>query len=352
MYRKTFTFNGRRYYVRGRTEQEAIEKTVRLKEKLGRDEVVIESSMRVRDWIDICIDTYKTNLQPATLKKYKSRMRTCVTEPLGNYALKSVKPIQCQLALNRQAGKSKWYINQTYQMMNFIFEKAVENKLISSNPAKNIVRPAGTKSTHRALTKTEQAVFLTAAKDHIHGLLFLLMYGCGCRPSEAAAVEGRDLTLKEGRLYLHIRGTKSKAADRYVPVPPEVRALLPDHPDPFTPLCTTSNGNKICERQIRRAWHSMEREMNILMGCRLYRNQLVPPYPLADDLTPYCLRHTYCTNLRDMGIDIRTAQYLMGHSDIKMTANIYTHTCIDDLSDDWDKINRRDTGCDTPAASR
>ncbi len=61
------------------------------------------------------------------------------------------------------------------------------------------------------------------------------------------------------------------------------------------------------------------------MGYKVYRNQLVPPYPLADDFVPYDLRHTFCTDLQKKGIDIRTAQYLMGHSDIQMTANIYTH---------------------------
>ena len=57
----------------------------------------------------------------------------------------------------------------------------------------------------------------------------------------------------------------------------------------------------------------------------MYRNQLIAPYPLADDFVPYNLRHTYCTGLQKKGIDIRTAQYLMGHSDISLTANIYTH---------------------------
>ena len=65
--------------------------------------------------------------------------------------------------------------------------------------------------------------------------------------------------------------------------------------------------------------------MNISMGCRVYRNQLIPPLALADDFVPYDLRHTYCTDLQKKGVDIRTAQYLMGHADIKMTANIYTH---------------------------
>lgn len=75
----------------------------------------------------------------------------------------------------------------------------------------------------------------------------------------------------------------------------------------------------------KRAWKSLRRAMNIEMGCRVYRNQLISPLPLAEDLVPYCFRHTYCTNLQKHGIDIRIAQYLMGHADIKMTANIYTH---------------------------
>lgn len=37
------------------------------------------------------------------------------------------------------------------------------------------------------------------------------------------------------------------------------------------------------------------------------------------------LRHTYATLLHDAGIDLKLAQYLLGHSDIKVTANIYTH---------------------------
>ena len=56
--------------------------------------------------------------------------------------------------------------------------------------------------------------------------------------------------------------------------------------------------------------------------CRLY------PLP---DLVPYCLRHEYCTELARQGSDIRIAQKLMGHSDIKLTANIYTNFNSDDV---------------------
>ena len=57
----------------------------------------------------------------------------------------------------------------------------------------------------------------------------------------------------------------------------------------------------------------------------MYRDQLIPPYPLAPYLVPYCLRHEYCTELARKDIDLRAAQKLMGHADVKLTANIYTN---------------------------
>ena len=63
----------------------------------------------------------------------------------------------------------------------------------------------------------------------------------------------------------------------------------------------------------------------------MYRNKLIPPYPLAPDLVPYCFRHEYCSDLARKGVDIRIAQKLMGHSTIELTANIYTHVEKDDI---------------------
>lgn len=52
------------------------------------------------------------------------------------------------------------------------------------------------------------------------------------------------------------------------------------------------------------------------------------------------LRHTYATSLYKVGIDLKTAQYLLGHADIKMTAEIYTHIQQSQLTSAATKINR------------
>ena len=60
------------------------------------------------------------------------------------------------------------------------------------------------------------------------------------------------------------------------------------------------------------------------MGAKVVDGQIVKSV-LAPDLTPYCLRHTFCTDLQRAGVPINVAKELMGHANISVTANIYTH---------------------------
>ena len=58
-------------------------------------------------------------------------------------------------------------------------------------------------------------------------------------------------------------------------------------------------------------------------------------------ITPHVCRHTYCTNMANSGMNPKTLQYLMGHSDVSVTLNIYTHTGYDDAKKEVDNFIRR-----------
>ena len=85
-----------------------------------------------------------------------------------------------------------------------------------------------------------------------------------------------------------------------------------------------TNSQPISKQRFERAWKSLLREMDICAGAKLYRNQIVES-KIDYTITPYFLRHTYCTMLCEKGVPLKTAQYLMGHASIEMTAEIYTH---------------------------
>ena len=51
------------------------------------------------------------------------------------------------------------------------------------------------------------------------------------------------------------------------------------------------------------------------------------------NITPHVCRHTYCSNMAKSGMNPKTLQYLMGHSDISVTMNVYTHIRFDDAKE-------------------
>lgn len=324
-YRKTFTFEGKRYSVYADTEVEAeVKKALKLKE-LEEGRYVVKKDMSFERWAIICMETYR---QPVVTEKtyenYMSILKRCVLKHIGHKSLGKIKPLDCQRVMNAQAGKSTYQINMTFRLMNFVFDKAVREKLILENPASALSKPKGNKKKRRAVTPAEREAFLKVSEDTDRFNVFLLMYYCGCRPGEAMISKGSDIEDVNGVPMLHIRGTKTEYADRYVPMPKALYERLKGIPHNEY-LATNADGKKFTEQAYKRCWNKLWREMNIEMGCEVYRNELIPPYPLADDFVPYCLRHTYCTDLQKKGIDIRTAQRLMGHADIRMTANVYTH---------------------------
>lgn len=321
---KSFTFEGKRYYVRAKTEREAIIKMANKQRDLEEGKRAVSGNMTVSEWAYKAVEAYKTNVKDITLKKYVDRMRKCILDEIGNVPLKRVAPIDCQRVLNIQVGKSKTQINEVYQTLKFIFRTARANKLIIEDPTLDLTKPKGYKTKRRAITDYEREHLLKLFKEEPRFVFFEIMLSCGCRPSEVRSLQGKDVGLMEGRPILHIRGTKTENADRIVPLPVQLYDKLKDIAKEDY-ICTNTAKKKYDETSYKRLCHKLYRELNISMGCKVYRNELIPPLQLAEDFAPYCLRHTFCTDLQKKGVDIRVAQYLMGHADIKMTANIYTH---------------------------
>ena len=150
--------------------------------------------------------------------------------------------------------------------------------------------------------------------------------------------QAADIIEENGAHLLHIRGTKTANADRFVPIPDNFYTKLAKASHSGY-LALNQHGKKHTEYSYRWAVKSLRKEMNLSMGAKTYRNALLPPLPLEEDFVPYMFRHTYCTDLQKAGVDIRTAQKLMGHANISITANIYTHVDRSEILKAADLIN-------------
>lgn len=56
-------------------------------------------------------------------------------------------------------------------------------------------------------------------------------------------------------------------------------------------------------------------------------------------ITPHVCRHTFCSNMAKSGMNPKTLQKIMGHSDIGVTLNIYTHLGFSDVQKEMERVN-------------
>ncbi|MCI5795872.1 MAG: site-specific integrase [Ruminococcus sp.] len=160
------------------------------------------------------------------------------------------------------------------------------------------------------------------------GTMVLTMLCCGLRPIEIRRMKWDWIDFENA--ILTVGKSKTEAGTgRKIPIPPQLTKVLCEH------KAKNLNGQYVfvrCknpslpmdENVFYHVWHNFKREMDIANGATVYRNQITKS-TLAPDFEPYLLRHTFCTNCQAAGLPINVAKDLMGHSDISVTAKIYTH---------------------------
>lgn len=356
-YHKNFTYEGRRYHISAPTEKALMVKYGKMLQQLADGSLTINQNSTVARWAEIWLDTYKAgNMTPKSFLTYRQKLDGYILPAIGRMKMKDVREPHLQRILNDERGRSFSHVSKLRMVIRGMFARAYSAGIINRDPAANLELPRTTKGTHRSITPQERAAILTVANRGEHnGCLWVkLLLFCGLRPGEAAALQWRDVDLEKAILHVRrakesgshtIKTPKTGAGIRDVPIP---GSLLPDLRKAQRGLLApvlhqAKDGNQPhTESSARAMWRSFKRLVDIEMGAKLYRNQVIQhgePDELWDTLTPYCLRHTYCTDLQNAGVPINVAKYLMGHSDISMTANIYTHTTEETVQQAADLIN-------------
>lgn len=336
--RRTLTWEGKRYTVRGKTEREAADKLAELRASLRRGERTVGADSTVDRWFEEWYALYKCDagITDKSRKMYREKYDLYISPRIGVMKLKDVREVHLQRILNSQRGRSFSLLSKLRLVLRAIFSRAHSTRLIPFDPSCNLSLPDCTKGTHRSITEEERLAILTVAGSHPSGLWVMLILHAGLRPGETAPLQWQDIDLTHGVIHVYkalesgssrIKDPKTDAGTRDIPISRTLLPLLQSARQGHSPLdlvFPTSGGKMRDDKALRRLWSGFTRSLDIHMGATLYRNRIIESV-VADDLTPYCLRHTFCTDLERAGVPINVAKELMGHSDISVTANIYTH---------------------------
>lgn len=265
------------------------------------------------DWLPV----HKAGVKQTTYNGYVSILETVIA-PAASMPLEQLTTDDIARLYAHLVRKSASYIHKAKILLTAILDSAVDAGYILKNPcrAASVKPPKGEAGTHRAITDEERALILST--PHRMQLAALLMLFCGLRRGEALAITSSDLsgdmlTVSRAVYFVGnrpmISTPKTAAGIRAVPVPPVLRPFLAD----LTGLAAKgSNGSYMTEQAYQRGWESYQLALTKAAG-----------HPVS--IRAHDLRHTYCTMLRDAGVDIHQAIIWMGHADEKMILRVYDH---------------------------
>ncbi len=121
-----------------------------------------------------------------------------------------------------------------------------------------------------------------------------------------------------------VKDPKSKAGTRTIPIPDALAAIMRKHKRASLVVCPAAKGGMMTHTAYVKAWKSYMHYLNIKAGGR-DRSRSNPKVQAIEPFTAHQLRHSYATTLYDAGVDVLTAQRLLGHADLQITMKIYTH---------------------------
>lgn len=339
-YRHQENYKGAKIDCRAHSSKELINKVQQKRQEIDRG--IVDGSIRLSVFGRLFLESNKQHTVSASWYRDLSYALNKIVAGIGDRPMDHIKPIHLQDYLNSLSGADS-SIKKQYDLIMQIFRHAYINGVTPTDYTIGLVRPHGSPTvTGRTLTDHERMILLDVLSGHRGELFCKIMLYCGLRPSETQALQWIDVDLKSKTINVNkslkpdssIGEPKTSAAYRTVPIPDHLIPLLKANKEaPFSDLFSHNYTWR------RRMWDSVRRDMNIAMGCQMYRNKLIPPYPLADDFTLYNLRHTYCTDLEKKGVPINIAARLMGHSNISITSKVYTHASKEALEIARDLIN-------------
>lgn len=259
-------------------------------------------------------ETYKyPHLAPATLRNYRSMLNTHVLPKLGDRRISAIRPSDIQKLLNGVADTAPGAVATTRMLIKECFEAACVDRIIASNPVTHVKTKVNyEKKKKRALTIEERAKIEELCDNEPKALFVALMYYMGLRYGEAVGLEWQDIDFKGGIAHIerdvdvqtdNTDKLKTKASRRDIPIPlPLMRMLRTRRGMPGMRVV----GKKAAA--LRHTWVSL----------------IVDRLGLTN-VTPHYLRHNFITMCWEKGIDVYATARYVGHSNVSVTLDIYTH---------------------------
>jgi integrase len=287
-------------------------------------------------------------------------------DEIGGKQISSVVPSDIKGVYSKQYKScSNSYLKAARQLFSALFDAAVADGLIRSNPARDkTAKPhKGSQPTTRPITPQEREWILTLCTDHRAFPIVMTMLYAGLRPQEAKAIlierdvdfEQDTITVREtahndGQKYDFTATGKTSWSNRTIPLFPPLKQALEGRKGY---LITSAHGERVTHTTWRVVWKSYVTHMETAINGtdrrwygrtkaqkKLAEEGLLPAWK-EFDIVPYSLRKSFCVMCRDAGVELNTCRKWMGHADSKMILQVYDSVSEDRSEQERKKVENR-----------
>lgn len=326
-----------RHYKGGfRTRREAEAYKAQVLAELQRGTFVEPAKMTVGEFLERWLRDYaEVSVRPSTLESYRALVRRHLIPALGKIPLAKLQPIHLQemLARKQQEGLSARSVRYLYSLMREALGHAVKWQLLGRNVAEAVDPPKLERAEREVLTEEQARALLEGIEDlRLLVPVSLALLG-GLRRGECLGLRWEDVDQEEGRIYIrqtleYVPGKglvfgrpKTPKSRRAVDMPPLVFTILrrwrkqqarerlaagPLWKDSGL-VCTAEDGGPLDPDRVTKAFAKVVKALGL------------------PAITFHGLRHTHATLLFKQGTHPKLVQERLGHSQIGITLDLYSH---------------------------
>lgn len=357
-----------------RDEGERRELEIKKKAQQGYDIADIvnkdKTKITVKELLDLWIATKKTNITNKTYLYYENCI-SMINKDFSSAKAFQLKPESIELALNKliENGLSSSTASHYYTVLNTAYNWAVTRSYVPKNPLEVIKKPKRSKTEMKVYDEQQLNKLLEAIKSMTIYIPVMLASTTGMRLGEICGLRWNDVDLDKGYIQIKeqlqevddklklvsLKTTSSKrkillldytiTALKYLKEQQEAnKSYLGDKYNKAGFLVCQNNGEPYKPSYISRNYKRVMKEYKhkVIINSNTQETKELSLYELLDIplIRFHDLRHTHATLLLKANIHPKIVADRLGHSDIKMTLQTYSHILPDMQQQAVDELNK------------
>lgn len=320
-----------------------------------------KGDMTLNQMFQVYMET-KSDLRESTRCNYLGVWKNAIENTLlGNMKISHIKQLHIRKFYSElvDKGLSANTIKLYHNLINPALELAVDSDIIRKNPAKDCKKGiGGTKKERESMTISEQERMLDFIKNtdkySVYYPMIIFALSTGLRVGQLTGLRWADVDMKENVVHIrqqliyknlgdgckfHIQDLKTEAGRRDIPLTENARkslikqkelhllfgkAMKQQEVEGISDFVFTNTlGRPYAVNAVNSALDNIVKAYNKWEGVQAAKEHRQPE--LLPHISAHILRHTACTRLAESGLEPKVLQYIMGHANVSVTLDVYTH---------------------------